>query len=670
MSNMSPVVAPYGTWQSPVTAQLAARHKGGPDWIGCVGEEVWWTEPRPTEGGRATLVRRRPKGQARAALVAPWDVRNRVMEYGGQPWAGCVSDRWAGPHGPLVVFANYPDQRLYRFEPDAPGDAATPRPITPPPAIPAGLRWADPVVVPGRGEVWCVREEFYGTGPTDLHRSIVAVPLDGSAVSDPSLIRELTAGHRFLTGPRISPDGRRVAWIAWDHPAMPWDGTALLLADVADDGTFAETRTVAGGAAESVAQVEWYGPDTLLTATDPGGWWNLHRIDPATGESVNLCPREEELGGPLWAIGLRWFVPLVGGMVAVIHGRGTSRLGLLDLASGELTDVAGPWSEWSPVLASSGDKLYGVAASPERSHEVVAVQVATGRTEVIGAHHRDEVNTAYLPRPKARTYPGVGGRDVHAILYPPRNPGFTGPAGELPPYVVWAHGGPTSRTQAVYDLQIAYFTSRGIGVVEVNYGGSTGYGREYRNRLWHNWGVVDVEDCAAVAEALVTEGTAGPGRLAVRGGSAGGWTSAASLAFTNTYRCAVIYFPILDLLDWTTGQTHDFESRYLDSLVGELPGTEERYRERSPARHADLITAPFLLLQGLDDVICPPVQCEKFLQRVAGRKIPHAYLSFPGEAHGFRRAETTTACLEAELSLYGQVFGFTPPGVPKVELTG
>ncbi|GGO95022.1 LpqB family beta-propeller domain-containing protein [Wenjunlia tyrosinilytica] len=656
-----PTTASYGSWKSPVTARLAAGHDGRPDWVGAIGDEVWWTEPRPAERGRAALVRRGPDGTAESVLPPPWNVRSRVIEYGGRPWAGTVADG-----GPLVVFVNFADQRMYRFEPGVEG--AEPRPLTPAPVRPSGLRWADLAVVPERGEVWCVLEESTGPGSGDLRRVLVAVPLDESAAHDRSAVRELGGGGRFLTGPRLSPDGRRAAWLAWDHPAMPWDGTRLCVADLLPDGTFGEPRTVGGGPEESVAQVEWADEDTLVAATDRSGWWNLHRVDPRTGQAVPLCPAEEEFAGPLWRLGLQWFAPLPDGRIAVTHGRGAQRLAFLDPSTGTLEDIAGPWTEWASCLAVTGDAVLGVAASPQRSFEVVRVETASGRAEVVGCPHEDTVEPSCLPLPQERTFTGPGGREVHAHIYPPRNPDYTAPRGERPPYAVWAHGGPTGRAALVHDLEIAYFTSRGIGVAVVNYGGSTGYGREYRNRLRESWGVVDVEDCAAVAEALAAEGTADRDRLAVRGGSAGGWTAGASLTMTDTYRCGVIIYPILDLTGWATGETHDFESRYLDSLVGPLPDTAERYRKRSPADNAHRLTAPFLLLQGLDDVICPPVQCERFLERVAGRGVPHAYLTFEGEGHGFRRAETMVACLEAELSLYGQVFGFTPPGVPVLDL--
>ncbi|MYT09514.1 MULTISPECIES: prolyl oligopeptidase family serine peptidase [Streptomyces] len=655
----------YGSWPSPIDAALAAAHDGRPEWLGFVGDEVWWTEPRPTEGGRRTLVRRHADGTEESVLPAPWNVRSRVIEYGGHPWAGAVV---AGE--PLVVFVHFADQRLYRYEP-----GGEPRPLTPVSPVGGGLRWAEPQLRSELGEVWCVLEEFTGDGPTDVRRVLAAVPLDGSAVQDRDAVRELTDDrHRFVTGPRISSDGSRAAWLAWDHPRMPWDGTELVVAEVLG-GTLREPRTVAGGPEESIAQADWAPDGRLLYASDRTGWWNLYR------DGEQLCPREEEFGGALWKLGHRWFAPLDNGLIAVVHGTGSTALGILDPETGELVDAAGPWTEFAPTLAVHGERIVAVGASPRTAYEVVELDTLPharttsrggapiGRARVIGAEHDDPVDPVHYPEPQIRVFTGPDGRDIHAHVYPPHHPGYRAPGDELPPYVVWAHGGPTGHAPLVLDLSIAYFTSRGIGVAEVNYGGSTGYGREYRNRLREQWGVVDVEDCAAVALALADEDTADRDRLAVRGGSAGGWTAAASLTTTDVYACGTIVYPILDLAGWGTGETHDFESQYLESLVGPLAEVPGRYTERSPVEHADRVTAPFLLLQGLDDVICPPAQCERFLARIAGRQVPHAYLAFEGEGHGFRRADTMIRALEAELSLYAQVFGLNPPGVPTLELT-
>ncbi|MFF7199874.1 S9 family peptidase [Streptomyces sp. NPDC008141] len=659
----------YGTWPSPIDAALAASHSGRPEFPGMVGDEVWWTAPRPAEGGRRALMRRRADGVEESVLPAPWNVRSRVIEYGGHPWDGVVE----GDGGALVVFVNFVDQRLYAFEPDEPG--AEPRPLTPLSSVGGGLRWAEPRIHSERNEVWCVLEEFTGEAPTDVRRVIAAVPLDGSAARDRGAVRELSDDrHRFVTGPRLSPDGRHAAWIAWDHPRMPWDGTVVMLGEVTHDGPFASVRPVVGESDESVCQVDWAPDGSLLFVSDAGNWWELQRVRPealgsGAARPVPLCPgRGEEFGGPLWKLGLTWFRPLADGLVAVIHGKGATTLGILDPETGELVDAAGPWTDWAPMLTVHGDRVIGVAASPRSAYEIVELDTRTGRTRVIGSAHDDPVDPAYYPEPQIRTFAGPDDRAIHAHIYPPHSPDRVAPDDELPPYVVWAHGGPTSQVPLVLDLGIAYFTSRGIGVAEVNYGGSTGYGREYRERLREQWGVVDVEDCAAVAAALADEGTADPARLAIRGGSAGGWTTASSLTSTDVYACGTVIFPVLDLVSWAASETHDFESRYLDSLIGPIDEVPGRYRERSPSEHVDRITTPFLLLQGLDDVICPPVQCERFLARMAGRGVPHAYIAFEGEGHGFRRAETMIRALEAELSLYAQTFGIARPDIPLLEL--
>ncbi|MEU9008929.1 prolyl oligopeptidase family serine peptidase [Streptomyces sp. NPDC048479] len=659
----------YGTWPSPIDAALAASHDGRPEYLGMVGDEVWWTAPRPTEGGRRALMRRRVDGGEESVLPAPWNVRSRVIEYGGRPWAGAL----LAEGGPLIVFVHFPDQRLYVYEPDTP--EAEPRPLTPVSALGGGLRWVDPQLRLDRGEVWCVLEEFTGAAPTDVRRVIAAVPLDGSAVEDRAAVRELSDDrHRFVTGPRLSPDGRHAAWIAWDHPQMPWDGTVVMLGEVTESGPFGSVRPVVGETDESVAQVDWAPDGSLLFVSDLGNWWELQRIRleglaPGVVPSTGLCPgRGEEFGGPLWKIGLKWFHPLENGLIAVIHGKGATALGILDPETGELVDAAGPWTEWSSTLAVHGDRAIGVAASPRSAYEVVELDTRTGRTRVIGSAHDDPVDPVYYPEPQIRTFVGPDNREIHAHIYPPHSPDRIAPDDELPPFVVWAHGGPTGHAPLVLDLEIAYFTSRGIGVAEVNYGGSTGYGREYRNRLREQWGVVDVEDCAAVAETLAAEGTADPARLAIRGGSAGGWTTAASLTSTDVYACGTIIYPILDLMSWATDGTHDFESQYLESLIGPLAEVPGRYRERSPLHHVDRITTPFLLLQGLDDVICPPVQCERFLAQMAGRGVPHAFIAFEGEGHGFRRADTMVRALESELSLYAQTFGIIRRDIPPLEL--
>ncbi|SFB54412.1 Dipeptidyl aminopeptidase/acylaminoacyl peptidase [Amycolatopsis marina] len=645
-----PRITANGSWTSPIGAADVAAAGGTAQWLEVVDGETWWAQSRPAEGGRVALLRA-SGGAVTEVLPAPWNVRNRVHEYGGRPWVVV---------GDLLFFTHWDDQRVYAMD----RTAGTVEPITPKPADTHGVRYGD-LRAGLDGEVWAVRERSTGPRRADVARDLVALSPAGAQP------RTLAATHHFLTSPQISPDGRRAAWLGWDHPAMPWDGTQLCVADIEPDGTFAAHRVLAGGPDVSVCQLDWETEDTLLALLDPEGWWNLHRVT-LDGEITNLAPVPAELGGALWRIGSRWFAPLGGGRHAVLS---SGRLAVLDENTATVSPVeeAAELVSWSPAFAVRDDTVVGVAAGAMSEGAVVQVDLRSGTITELA---RSEVNTAhlpdpaYLPTPRERTFRSRSGEDIHAYVYPPANPDHSAPADELTPYLVHVHGGPTGRAFGVLDLDFAYFTSRGIGVVAVNYGGSTGYGRRYRERLREQWGVVDVQDCVDVAEALVAEGIADPNRLAVRGGSAGGFTSAASMTTVRTYRAGTAQFPILDLLSWTGqgGETHDFESRYLDSLVGPLPQAQRRYEERSPINNTDALAGPVLFLQGLEDEICPPEQADRFVAALDGSGVPHAYLTFPGEQHGFRRAETIIAALEAELSFYGQVFGFDTPDVPTVEL--
>jgi dipeptidyl aminopeptidase/acylaminoacyl peptidase len=655
-------IAPYGTWTSPISAADVAAMRGGPQWTGFAGGYAWWAESRPAEGGRLALCRAKPGGAPQEVLGAPWNVRNRVHEYGGRPWA--VLDT---PGGARLVFTHWADQRWYAVDPEGTDE---PVPISPDPRRHHGVRYADPVGNAEGTELWCVRETVTGDRPTDIRRDLVALPLSGQAATDAEAVRVLGASHHFLTGPKLSPDGRRVAWIGWNHPAMPWDGTELCVADVDEHGVLGPHRVVAGGPAEAVCQAEWDGPDTLVALTDPDGWWNLFRIDVApdgAGAPVNLAPTESDLGGPMWRVGSRWFTPLGGGRYAVLN---QGRLALLESSAGTIVDFAVDLPVWSAELASVEGAVLGIAGGPTRDDAVVWFDLAEGIAHDLTPQPADFPDVAYLPKPVARTFSDDEGRPIPSWLYLPTNPEFSAPHGEKPPLLVFVHGGPTGSFAPVFLPSVAYFTSRGFAVVGVNYGGSVGHGRQFRERLREQWGVVDVADCATTAQALAVEGTVDGDRLAIRGGSAGGWTAAASLTSTRLYRCGTVLYPILDLAGWTAegGQTHDFESRYVEGLVGALPEHADRYIQRSPAHHADDLAGPVLMLQGLDDQICPPVQANEFMAGLAGSGIPHAYLTFEGEQHGFRRAETIRTALEAELSFYGQVFGFTTPGVAELEL--
>jgi dipeptidyl aminopeptidase/acylaminoacyl peptidase len=693
---------PYGAWPSPITAADVARGQVLISYPMVTGTDVWWQEGRPDEGGRVTVVCCDEAGHQKAMLPAPWNARTRVHEYGGRaylPVPGRAQDGTGGaadgpgPAGRAVVFANYEDQRLYvatgyltaepaSAEPTSaepasaePKDPAAPAPLTPVPLTPApaenapaALRFADFIVSADGQEVWCVQERHEGGKIT---RSLVAVPLDGSAAEDPAAIRELVSGPDFFAFPTLSPDGSSLAWICWNHPRMPWDGTELRVATISD-GVLGRGRLVKGGMRESVLAPVWRDETSLYVVSDWPGWWNLYQVGLVGEPAQALYPAEEEFAEPLWQLGGRPYAMLGDGRLAVLHGQGGMRLGLLDPETGELDDLEVPFQEFLSGVSADGTTIVAVAGGPQIPLSVVRINAATGKSEVLRRESDDIPDAGYLPVPSQVKLEGQYGRNVHALVYPPTHPDAVAPDGELPPYIVWAHGGPTSHVVGLLDLEKAYFTSRGIGVIDVNYGGSTGYGRSYRERLRMQWGVVDVEDAVAAGLALADKDQADPRRLGIRGASAGGWTALAAVttqaARHPVFSAAASYFGVADLREFAA-ETHDFESHYLDGLIGPLPGFEYVYAERSPAGHVTDATCPVLLLQGLDDPIVPPRQAESIAADLSAHGIRHALLTFAGESHGFRRTETIIAALEAELSFYGQVLGFTPPGIPRLTLT-
>ncbi|MEU4827367.1 prolyl oligopeptidase family serine peptidase [Actinomadura citrea] len=661
---------PYGSWPSPISAADVARARLRLSFPTVMGDDVWWQETRPEEGGRATVIHLKD-GHRTELLQAPWDARTRVHEYGGRSYLPIRTGA-----GWSVVFSNYEDQRLHRLDEGDP----KPYPLTPEPAVPAGLRYADYVLSPDGTEVWCVCEGHIAepAGPEDeqsadeqpatgIRRAIVAIPLDGSAAGDAGAIRELVSGAQFYAGPVASPGGGHLAWVQWNHPRMPWDGTEVRVAAI-EDGEVVAPRTVKGGLTESALAPLWRDDESLYVISDWPGWWNIYQVG-LHGESAQaLYPAEEEFAAPLWQLGGMPYALLGDGRLAVLHGEGDMRLGVYDTDTLDLVDLEVPYEHWAPQLSTDGTTIVGIAGGPDLPASVVRVDTTTGRVEGLRRERAELPDVAYLSRPRAEQLEGPFGRPVHAYVFPPTNPEAAGPDDELPPYVVFVHGGPTGRVSTVLDMERAYFTSRGIGVIDVNYGGSAGYGRAYRERLRRQWGVVDVEDAVAAARALVDGGIADPARLAIRGGSAGGWTTLAAITQTDVFKAATSYFGISDLQRFAES-THDFESHYLFGLIGPLPGFERAYEERSPINRADRTACPVLLLQGLSDPIVPPDQSERFAQALAEKKMPYAYLTFEGESHGFRKADTVIRCLEAELAFYGQTLGFEPRGVEPVNLT-
>jgi dipeptidyl aminopeptidase/acylaminoacyl peptidase len=675
---------PFGEWPSPITAADVAYGGLRLSFPTIIGNDVWWQEVRPEEGGRSAVVCQAAGGKKTDLLPAPWSARTRVHEYGGLaylpvPRPATRSGQQGGkaPRGRAIIFANYADQRLYLAGREAAEGKEQPQPLTPDPAQvpaasgagtlePSGLRYADFVLAPDEHEVWCVLERHDGGKVT---RSIVAVPLDGSAADDLGAVRTLVTGADFFAFPTPSPDGRRLAWISWNHPHMPWDGTELRVAAI-EDGVFGKSRLLKGSIRESVLAPVWRDNSSLYVATDWTGWWNIYQLGLAGESPLALYAADEEFAGPLWQLGGRPFVLLGDGRLAVVHGQGGGRLGILDPETLELTDLDVPFADFDFGISADGTAIAGVAGGPLQPRSVVRVAADTGKTAVLRQELDELPDDEYLPVPQAVQLEGPYGRVVHALVYPPTSPDAAAPPGTLAPYVVWVHGGPTGNVTALLNLEKAYFTSRGIGVIDVNYGGSTGYGRSYRERLRRQWGIVDVEDAMAAARSLADTGGADPKRMAIRGGSAGGWTALAAVTTgvigrEPVFSAATSYYGVSDLRGFVD-QTHDFESRYLDGLLGPLPGFEAVYVERSPVGHVTDATAPVLLLQGLDDPIVPPAQSESIASDLAVHGIRHAYIAFEGESHGFRKAETVMTSIEAELSFYGQILGFTPPGIPQV----
>jgi dipeptidyl aminopeptidase/acylaminoacyl peptidase len=667
----------YGEWPSPIAGADVARKQVGLGFAVVDATGVWWQESRPEEGGRVSVVCQGPDGVSRDLLQAPYNARTRVHEYGGRSYHPV-------PGG--FVFANFGDQRLYRCGDDGAPQPLTPQPLTPEPGD-VSFRFADFVLSPGGDEVWCVRERHEGGRIT---RAIAAVPLDGSAGQDDGAMRVLASGSDFYAFPAPSPDGTRLAFICWDHPLMPWDGTELRVTAIGGDGT---QPVIMGGPAESVLAPAWRDDQSLYVISDRSGWWNLYLAD-LDGGAKELCPRPEEFAAPLWQLGASPYTVLGDGRLAVTHGTGEARLGVLDPGTGQLDDLDLPYRVYIFDLTSVGQTIATIAGGPAVPTTVISVDVpAAGDQAAPGVPVARELSRstdalpdpAYLPVPRTAGLTGPSGSVVHALVYPPANPGVRAPEGERPPYIVWVHGGPTAQSLPRLDLEKAFFTSRGIGIIDVNYGGSSGYGRAYRERLRGQWGVVDVADAMTAALALAESGEADGKRLGIRGGSAGGWTALAAVTSgvgvlgagapgpdgtrERVFAAVASYFGVSDLRAFAQ-HTHDFESRYLDGLIGPLPESAALYAERAPVGHVNDATCPVLLLQGLDDPVVPPSQAESIAADLAAHGIPYAYITYAGESHGFRKAENIVASIEAELSFYGQIMGFVPPGVPPVSLAG
>jgi dipeptidyl aminopeptidase/acylaminoacyl peptidase len=633
-------VVPFGAWPSPISASMVAADAVGlaEPWI--ADGVVYWLEGRPEDGGRQVLMAGDAFSPAREVVGAPFNVRTMVHEYGGGAY--CL-------HGRTVVFSNLDDHRLWI------GDlgGSEPRPLTPDSG--GRHRFADGRITPD-GLTWIGVRERHDDGdrPDQVVNELVAVSL----VGDPAP-RVIAAGRDFYSNPRPSPDGTRLCFLAWDLPAMPWDGCELSVAELGPDAELGLAEVVAGRQGEeSIWQPEWSPTGDLVFASDRSGWWNLERIRNA--ERTVLHPAEAEFGGPAWVFGERSFAFLSDGRIVLMYGSGgVQHLAILDPPTSELLDLDLPYTavSWGPNVVAEGSAAAFIAASASIPPQVVVLDFGSRSVEVLRSSAEVELDGRLLTEPEQLEVPTDGGRSTFAHFYAPANPEADAPAGELPPLIVMSHGGPTAEATPAFDLEIRFFTSRGFAVVDVNYGGSTGFGRAYRERLNGNWGVVDTADCLAVAHWLVDRGRVDGERLMIRGGSAGGYTTLCALTFHDAFAAGMSRYGIGDLEPFATGETHKFESRYEHSLVGPWPEAADLYRARSPIHSLDLLSTPMLLLHGEDDKVVPISQSRAMAEALDAKGLPYALLTFEGEGHGFRRAETIVRALDAELTFYRRILG-------------
>jgi dipeptidyl aminopeptidase/acylaminoacyl peptidase len=629
--------AAYGSWSSPITVDLLTASAVGLSYVDLAEDGVYWLEGRANEGGRSVLVFKPNDGTPVDVVPDGFNVRTRVHEYGGGAY-------WR--HGRTVFCSSFDDSRIYRI--DEPG--ATPRAVTPEPQESHGHRYADGVVTPDGATIVCVRERHTAG---EIVNELVAFRADGSASP-----RVIVDGRDFYAAPRLDSSGRRLAWIAWDHPNMPFDTTDLCVADFAE-GEVVGARRVAGGGDESVLDPLW-GPDgDLHFVSDTSGWWNLYAE--RRGQIETLCRTDGEFAQAPWVFGLSQYAFLDDGRIAcAITRKAQEGLELLDPRAHTLMPLELPYTEYGrSALRARGQTLAFCAAGPTSPSAVVTVDVAAGGPEVVREAVSLDVGAEFFSVAEAIEFATTGGETAHAFFYPPKNPKFVAPADELPPLLVHVHGGPTAHSGTALDLDHQFFTTRGLAVVDVNYRGSTGYGREYRRRLNGHWGEFDVEDAVAVVRQLADAGRIDRDRVAIMGGSAGGYTTLLALAVRDEFAAGISAFGVADV-ELLARDTHKFELHYEHSLIGPYPERADLYRERSPINHAEQISAPLLILQGLDDKVVPPSQAELIVGALERRGTPYTYLAFEGEGHGFRKEDSLRRTYEAELSFLGQVFGFEP----------
>ncbi len=624
-------IAPYGSWGSPITSDLIVAGTIGLGQIAIDGDDNYWIESRPQEKGRNVIVRRTPDGKISDVTPPPFNARTRVHEYGGG--AVAVADG-------VVYFSNFDDQRVYRQK-----IGEEPRPITPE----GDLRYADGVIDRRRNRMICVREDHTGAGREAVN-TIVSVDLDGKTKQE-----VLVSGYDFYSSPRLSPEGLRLVWLAWNHPNMPWDGTELWAANVLPDGSLFNITPIANDRGDAIFQPGWSPGGEFYFVSDRTGWWNLYRWE--QGVLKNLCRMEAEFGLPQWVFGISTYaIESEDRIVCTYIREGFSHLAVLNPKTGKLETIETPYTRIDGLCAMPGRAVF-TAASPTEAAGIVSFDLATRQFETLRRSSDLAIDPSYISIPQAIEFPTENGLTAHAFFYPPCNRDFVAPEGERPPLLVMSHGGPTAATSAGLRLSIQYWTSRGIAVLDVNYGGSTGYGRAYRQRLDGNWGVVDVDDCVNGAKYLADRGLADGKRMAITGGSAGGYTTLCALTFRDTFKAGASHYGVSDLIALDE-DTHKFESRYTAGLVGPYPERRDLYLARSPIHHVERLNAPVIFFQGLEDKIVPPNQAEMMVEALRKKGLPVAYVTFEGEQHGFRQAANIKRALDGEIYFYSRVFGF------------
>jgi dipeptidyl aminopeptidase/acylaminoacyl peptidase len=637
----TPLVSPYGSWKSPITADLLLGGSVNLSQPRFDGDDIYWLEGRPAERGRNVIVRF-ANGRTEDVTPPDFNARTRAHEYGGGDYT---------VHDGVIYFANDADQRLYRQRP-----GEVPQPLT----AADKSRYADMQVDSARGRLLAVREDH--SAPGEAVNSLVAVALNDGAVAT------LAAGNDFYSSPRLSPDGRHLAWLTWNHPNMPWDGTELWLAELAADGTPRDARRVAGGSTESIFQPEWSPPGpgdngALHFVSDRSGWWNLYRLnDMENVPAERLYAMDAEFGQPQWVFGMSTYGFVDADTIVCTYSQDGHRfMALLDTVGGRLQTLDVPYT--GSMLAIADGRAVYVGASPTAAAAVIFLDLSglgrPDRSAVLRRSTDFAVDEGYLSIAEPVEFPTTGGLTAHGYFYAPRNRDYSAPPGELPPLIVTSHGGPTSATTGDLNLSRQYWTSRGFAILDVNYGGSTGYGRAYRERLAGQWGVVDVDDCINGARWLVEQGRVDGERLIIRGGSAGGYTTLRAITAHRVFKAAASYYGISDA-EALAQETHKFESRYNDKLIAPYPTGRDLYVERSPIYFADQCSAALILFQGLEDKVVPPAQSEAMFIAARNKELPVAYVAFEGEGHGFRQAANLKQAMENELYFYGRVFGFEP----------